>query len=641
MNYVKQPVLLLIVLISFIPSFSFGEQWSDPQFLSGLNTEARDLETFVTADGKTLYFSSDRHDHIDLKENLDIYVSHLIDGQWSEAERIPEPISVEGYWDGHPSLTLDGRYMYFHSSRPGTYGSRDIWVAENINGVWQEPVNLGPNINSDAIDYNPSISVDGQSLMFASDRSGGHGNKDLYIARKIDGVWQPAENMGPNINSNFDDSHPSFSYTGKYVFFASMRYNRPYDVYRSEKINGAYQAPVNVGPPINTEKDNIPAFFLDCSDTLYISSIVDYGDKFNWDIGVSSWLDPPHDNPCDNLIIPEGQWRVRVTLLKASAELRNDLYIDQPISMLLIRNSLKNVGAVVSTPFLEAEELVFYIHVKGQPYGLGEYDHYSNSEFASVERIDPLRYIVGFEDLPADMADWDYDDTVLLVELIGTEVNIWEDQNFLGENQIIGETPIDFVSRLDLDLSYGAAIHATADIDGHGLDDTTFSALIEGDPDLYADLLVDVPFTEPENFLKLELLNGQTSVPDNASIKLQVDLDSDYVSKRKNNSKLRLFRFNEDTHTWHKLYGQSFSSRKTLEASVSSVGLFVLATSIDDDSEDDSLLNSSDGGDSDVVCGQLGGHIPSRPVILSFLSILFLPLFAAFALRLRKKTHRL
>ncbi|HUT54830.1 MAG TPA: hypothetical protein VM658_15670 [bacterium] len=650
----KSRILAAIIgFILILPITLHAEQWSSPSYISELNSSARDLEPWISADGKTLYFSSDRFPGGPCgKCGLELFVSHLVDGVWSAPERLPEPLNDPLGRDGHPSLTLDGRYMYFHSNRPSDYNSgkrtsdtdADIWMSENINGQWQQPVNLGPNINTTSSDYAPQISVDGQTLLFSSKRPGGYGNYDLYISRKVDGVWQQAENMGPVINSSKAQVHPSVSYTGKYFFFSDLS-----NIYRSVKVDGAWQAPVKLPSTVNhcwsgTES----SIFNDCTDTLYFYNMC--SPAGSWDIATTQWLDIPDDNPCSQLIIPEGQWRVRVTLLEASAGLMSDIYIDEPISQLLIRKSLKNVGTVVSTPFLSADELVFHIHVHGGD--LGEYDHYSDSEFARVERTDPLRYVIGFEDLPAELADWDYNDTVLLVELVGVEVNIWETENYLGEAQVVEQAPMEQDTLIGVPLTRGVGLDAVAMIPGAGLDESGYGIITEGDPSLYGELLTDAPFDSTGDFVKVELTSGQQELADGNAIRLSLDLVSQVTAQDQGGqAQPRLYQFDIESSSWREVALQSMVSDEQLVADTPSVGLFALGIPKpappeipeapgDQDGQDDSVPGArgnpfSGGPNARLSCGQIPG--PAGLGSLIAWIGLIVPLLGAGVYRLIRK----
>jgi hypothetical protein len=564
----RRLISLIIGVVGLLPVLAaHSETWSPVTFIPELNTSYRDLDPFLTADGKTLYFASDRAGNCsgcsDSRYGIDIYVSNWLGNHWSAPQKLPYPINVDRYWDGEMSLTLDGRYMYFCSNRPGTYGELDIYVSENIDGIWQTPVNLGPQVNSYDYDGNPKISPDGKLLIFDSLRNGGVGDADVYYTQKVNGVWQTALNIGAGINTSRRDDHPTPSYSGRYLFYTSN-----YDIYRSEKLGGVWQRGVKI-PALSSGSYDVINFFLECDSSVYTSR----QGSSSWDIGKSQWLDPPFTNPCSSLIIPDGQWRVRVTLLSVDASLKSDVYIDEPISDLLIKNSLKNVGKVVTTPFLSADELVFHLHINARSMGLGEYDHYSNSEFARVERVDPLRYIVSFEDLPADQADWDFNDVVLLVELVGEDVNIWESSNFLGESQLIEPTPVAEDTNLVLPLQQGEGILAQATVPAGGLTEASYSVLIEGDTYLYHDILADAPFSPCSTALKLELTNGQAATANGEPFTLAIDLTP---SSDPEEDPRQLYWFNPDTSKWEKVASQYQPAPNQLVAFTTNVGLYAV-----------------------------------------------------------------
>ncbi len=482
--------------------------------------------------------------------------------------------------------------------------------------MWQQPVVLPLGVNSTTIDITPTISVDGQTLIFSS---GDSGLRDLYVAHKVDGVWQNAVNIGAPFDTSYNEDSASLSYTGKYLFFSrgGVGDGVASKIFRSVKIAGIWQEPVQLPSPVNTGKEEQASIFNDCTNTLYI-----YTGRFgnSWDLAITQWQDFSDANPCSQLIIPEGQWRVRVTLLEASAGLSSDIYLDQPISQLLIRNSLKNVGKVVSTPFLSAEELVFRIHINGKSMGLGEYDHYSNSEFAQVERTDPLRYLVKFEDLPADQADWDFNDTVLLVELVGVEVNIWESENYMGEAQVVQETPPDQDTVIGLAMVRGDVIDAVAEIPGAGLSEPSYGVVTEGDPALYDELLADAPFDSTGDFIKVELTSGQDAL-NGSPVHLSLDV---LPLADGNTAGYKLYRLDPDTASWQEVASQAQETETTVVADSNTVGLFALGFP-----KPTQPLNIG------LTCGQVPGPAGLNPLIAVL--VLIVPLLAAGLLRRGRK----
>jgi hypothetical protein len=131
----------------------------------------------------------------------------------------PDPLVVTS----DPSVTADGHTMYFSSDRPGGYGGTDIWVTHFTDGAWEFPVNLGEIVNSSDNDAEPSISADGQSLYFTSGRPGGLGSSDIWVTHKVEGEWTEPSNLGPGVNSRGSDREPEVSKDGKFLFFTGIR----------------------------------------------------------------------------------------------------------------------------------------------------------------------------------------------------------------------------------------------------------------------------------------------------------------------------------------------------------------------------------------------------------------------------------
>jgi len=156
------------------------------------------------------------------------------------------PVINTGYNDQHPALSKDGLSLYFTSSRPGGFGADDLWVSQraSTDDPWGPPQNLGPVINTGAVEFSPAFSRDGHWLFFHSDRPGGFGGLDIWTSYREhvhdDFGWQPPVNLGPGVNSPFDDAGPTFfqdDQTGIVtLYFTSL--NRPgglgdWDIYAS------------------------------------------------------------------------------------------------------------------------------------------------------------------------------------------------------------------------------------------------------------------------------------------------------------------------------------------------------------------------------------------------------------------------
>jgi hypothetical protein len=174
---------------------------------------------------------------------------------WSAPRNLGPVVNSAGN-EEHPSISRDNLSLYFVSDRPGGLGRRDIWVSRrlNPNAAWGAPVNLGPNVNSAADERSPTLSDDGRRLYFSSLGRGGCGLADLFVATRDtrdDLNWRPAENLGCIVNSRSGDAGPAlFEDRASGVttmFFASSRPGGPggFDIYQTQSRSG----PSGFGPP--------------------------------------------------------------------------------------------------------------------------------------------------------------------------------------------------------------------------------------------------------------------------------------------------------------------------------------------------------------------------------------------------------
>lgn len=161
----------------------------------------------VGPDGKTVYFTSDvETGKITLKKS---YQNHsgifIADRSGNDLVSIrPFPFNSILYNVGHPSVSADGRFLYFASDMPGGQGGSDIYRSELVNGQWTKPENLGPKINSSSAENYPYIHSSGR-LYFSSDRPGGFGKMDVYFTMFSAGKWDDPTPMMKPVNSEFDD----------------------------------------------------------------------------------------------------------------------------------------------------------------------------------------------------------------------------------------------------------------------------------------------------------------------------------------------------------------------------------------------------------------------------------------------------
>ncbi len=185
----------------------------------------------VAPDGKTVYFTSETETGEPAKRKKFRNRSGIFIGEISGLEIIsvkPFKYNNQNYDIGQPSISNDGRYLFFASDMPGGMGGSDIYYCEMINGEWSEPVNLGPGINSPGAENYPHYQSG--RLYFTSDRPGGIGGLDIYFAIHKTNSWGPPVLLPEPVNSPSDDFAFVATESLQSGFFASNR-RRADDIY--------------------------------------------------------------------------------------------------------------------------------------------------------------------------------------------------------------------------------------------------------------------------------------------------------------------------------------------------------------------------------------------------------------------------
>lgn len=236
-----------------------------------INSEWRDYAPVLNQDETILIFTSRRKEG-NLNENVDsdnipfedIFISKKVDGKWSKAENIGNVVNTPSH-DSNLALSADAHQLYIYSDE----NEGDIYVSEQANGVWSTPEPLSDAINSSFMENSITISPDKQLLFFASNRPGGYGGIDIYVSEKDKkGNWSKSKNLGPMINTKFDEEGPFIDYDGKTLYFSSMgrKGMGGHDIFKSEfdSVAGEWTEPVNLGYPINTPDNDI--YFVSTQD---------------------------------------------------------------------------------------------------------------------------------------------------------------------------------------------------------------------------------------------------------------------------------------------------------------------------------------------------------------------------------------
>ncbi len=188
-------------------------RWTDPIPAPFLGKDSSGLTASLSFQKRTAFFTSARPSY----PPADIWMSEWSGAGWSPPTKLGPPISSSAD-EFEVAISRNGT-LYFSSTRNGGLGDIDIYRARLVDGAYPRVENLGPPINTSSGDDLPYIAPDESYLIFASDRPGGLGHRDLYISFQADGSWTEAQNLGIPINSELWDIYPSVSPDGRYLFF--------------------------------------------------------------------------------------------------------------------------------------------------------------------------------------------------------------------------------------------------------------------------------------------------------------------------------------------------------------------------------------------------------------------------------------
>jgi outer membrane protein OmpA-like peptidoglycan-associated protein len=204
-----------------------------------LNTDDNEGAQTISADGRFMvYTACNRAEGVG---RCDLYYSEKVGEKWTYPKNIRAPVNTR-YKETQPSLSADGRTLYFASDRPGGMGQLDIWVtSKDEEGHWSKPVNLGDRINTKKHEMSPFIHFDNQTLYFASEGYLGLGGFDLYISRKDSSEkWSAPENLGYPINTSKDEIGLIVNSKGNNAYYSSGRDpSVGKDIYMFELYNAA------------------------------------------------------------------------------------------------------------------------------------------------------------------------------------------------------------------------------------------------------------------------------------------------------------------------------------------------------------------------------------------------------------------
>lgn len=199
--------------------------------------------------------------------------------------------------EGAHTISSDGSFLIFtHCDEKYGFGSCDLYKSQMTeSGKWSNPSNMGKNINTSKWESQPSLSADGRTLFFASKRNGGYGGSDIYFCvKKSDGTWSIPRNIGSSINTSSNDESPFLHADGRTLYFRSKGYLGlgGYDLYMTSYKDKKWSTPMNMGSPINTTgEDGALVVSLDGTKGYYATDNykdlkIDHLDLFEFDLPI-------------------------------------------------------------------------------------------------------------------------------------------------------------------------------------------------------------------------------------------------------------------------------------------------------------------------------------------------------------------
>lgn len=235
----------------------------------------------LTADQNTIIFS--KRNGLNRRDDEDIVVSKKKNGEWSSPLSISKAINTQ-FNEGACTMSADGKTLVFVScNRTDGVGSCDLYISYFKAGEWTEPANMGSKVNSNVWDSEPSLSADGRTLYFASERRGGEGIEDIYVTnRNDDGEWAVPVNLGKTVNTPGREVSPFIHADGKTLYFSSEYHMGMggFDIFSTVKLDSVtWSEPKNLGYPINTHASDASVFITADSKKGYYSIYEKIGNK--------------------------------------------------------------------------------------------------------------------------------------------------------------------------------------------------------------------------------------------------------------------------------------------------------------------------------------------------------------------------
>lgn len=291
---------------------------------AAVNSPYDDKRPSITADGRTMIFTSrrpeGRSDRVDnegdQKYYEDIYECGWDSAKmtWADANLAKGSVNSEGH-DAACSIAPDGKQLFMYVNNPEDARGGEIYVSKKSgSGKWGTPKNMGKGINTSYFEDGGVLSPDGNTLYFMSERGQdlpykgqkGYGRSDIWMAKKEGSKWGDAVNLGPTINTEYDEGGIFPAPDGKTLYFCSNGHNSMggYDIFMTRFENGAWTTPVNMGYPINSIGNERMFLLAKDGKSAYVDSDREggLGERDIWIIDMTGMMAKKKEGPVTSLI---------------------------------------------------------------------------------------------------------------------------------------------------------------------------------------------------------------------------------------------------------------------------------------------------------------------------------------------------
>ena len=328
----------------------------NPKIVEGISTEHDEYLPIISPDQDLSFFTrrSSRSGLQYITNNTveEFVSSERLNGSFQIGEPLSYPFNIESN-EGGASITIDNRILYYTKCTKDKkgYSNCDIYYVSRKNDGWSEVKHFSEKISSpDSWESQPTVSSDGKTIIFSSDRGGGYGKMDLYEINQVDGNWTAPRNLGSVINSRKYEKSPYLHADGRTLFFASTNFPSlgGFDIFYSRKDSlGNWKEPVNIGYPINTVHDEISLFVSTDGNTAYFAS--------NHLDGIGGWDIYSFDLHADAK--PERVLFLKGSLLDEDKKFIEDIQLEiKNIKTQEITNVKVDAGTYVSSVTLEEDD---------------------------------------------------------------------------------------------------------------------------------------------------------------------------------------------------------------------------------------------------------------------------------------------